>query len=126
MKASHLLAVQITGVLLFVGVLTTYSKLAGAKSEASTTASRPVHSSIEGTWKMVSYKYRDAPMTEVPKEEQTHLKFITGGNFIWVNYDPKSKEIDTSAGGKYVLESKTYVETPEFGLGDESKSMRNK
>ena len=82
---------------------------------------------VEGTWRLTSTKYGNvANFTDIPKAEQTHLKYIIGGRFIWVDYDQKTREIKSSAGGKYALSGESYKEVPEYGLGKDFASIRDK
>lgn len=91
------------------------------------TNKRAAHDRLIGAWRMVSFKYRDAAaFTDVPEAERTHLKYFTGSRFIWVDYDSKTKEMQSAAGGKYVLEGNVLKETPEFGLGTEAADMRDR
>ncbi len=127
MKATHFIAVQITIVLVLIGAFFGHSNDAAAKPAKTGVQKVSDSSKIEGAWKMTAYKYRDAAeFTNLAKEEQTRFKFITGGKFIWVVYDPKTMDIEASAGGKYVLNGSKYTETPEYGYGPDSKAMRNK
>ena len=105
-------------------VLVAGGVVAHARHEQKASEKTALHSRADGAWRLVSYKYRDADLTEVPKDQRNHQKYITGGRFIWIDIDPKTKEIHSSAGGKYVLDGNTMKETPEFGLGAESVAIR--
>jgi hypothetical protein len=105
--------------LLIAGVV-----VAHARQEQKASDKAAMHGPTDGAWRLVSYKYRDADLTEVPKDQRNHQKYITGGRFIWIDINPNTKEIQSAAGGKYVLDGKTMKETPEFGLGADSVAMR--
>ncbi len=86
-----------------------------------------VRGKLEGTWRLASHKYGSATaFTAVPREPQTRLKYITSSHFIWVVYDPKTKELQDSAGGTIVVNGNVLKETPQFGLGEGAKDLRDK
>lgn len=77
---------------------------------------------LDGVWRMVANRDWQAGspapgLADIPKEKQTHLKFITAGHFIWYTYDPATKAITESMSGTCVLNGSAYQETVEYGSG---------
>lgn len=62
----------------------------------------PKASPLIGTWEFIAPNFRS-------------VKFITPTHFIWVWFDPKTKEISNSMGGRYKHEGDSYIEIIEFG-----------
>jgi len=97
--------------LIAISLLTT-SAIPGVTSESKKQAV-----SVEGTWKLVSYKYGSAQSAFVDRSESlSRIKVINKTHFIWVDVDTSGKVIQ-SAGGKYTLTEDAYTEILEFGLG---------
>jgi len=78
----------------------------------------PEQVSIQGTWRLVMFKYGSSAsaFTEVPAASQ-RLKMITDNYFIWVSVDSVKRTIGSSAGGRYTLEGNNYTEMLDFGIG---------
>jgi hypothetical protein len=72
---------------------------------------------IVGTWRLVSYRYGDRGDLRPAPASVTALKQITPTHFEWVRYDPKTKEVRSTAGGRYTLAGNAYTETVEYGFG---------
>lgn len=122
MKARHWFALQLS-LLLLAGALF----LVPAQSGHNPDPKASMRGNLEGTWRLVSYKYGQAQQfTNLPKDQQTRLKFITATHFIWVDLDPKTKQMLTAAGGRCSLADAVYKETIEFGLGKVAKDLRVK
>ena len=78
---------------------------------------------VVGTWKMVSAKY-DGQEFQLA-EGSAHIKHVTPTQFMWATYD-KDGTVTRAAGGAYTLDGENYVETPEYGLGDDFKLIKGK
>ena len=76
-----------------------------------------------GTWKLVTAKYGGEEF-KFP-EGTTHIKHVTPTQFMWATYD-KDGTVTRAAGGAYTLDGENYVETPEYGLGDDFKLIKGK
>lgn len=72
-------------------------------------------SRVQGTWKLVSFKYGDMPSQLLPDSVQK-VKIISTNSFSWVQYLTKSKVVVESAGGTYELNGDSYIENIVFGL----------
>lgn len=70
---------------------------------------------ITGTWRLDSYRYGDTG--EFINQSRQQIKLITGNSFMWARYDPVTKKIISSAGGKYTLEGDNYSESIDYGFG---------
>jgi hypothetical protein len=79
---------------------------------------------IIGTWKLISAKYDDEEV-ELP-ELGTTLKHITPTGFVWLSYDPETKVVSRTAGGTYTLKGDQFEETPQYGLGGDFDTIRDK
>jgi hypothetical protein len=77
-----------------------------------------------GTWKLLSAKYGDDAV-DVAKLGVT-LKHITPTSFMWLSYDPETKEVSRTSGGTYTLKGDQYEETPRYGLGGDAALTRDK
>jgi type 1 glutamine amidotransferase len=69
---------------------------------------------IVGTWKLVSTKYGDAPEHTPYNGPSTRNKIINPTHFVWVEVEPSSHKLLSSAGGKYILTGNSYTETIDF------------
>ena len=79
---------------------------------------------ILGTWKLVSAKYGD---NELKLEDLgITLKHITSTQFMWVSYNPETKLISRTSGGMWKIKDDQYVETSEYGLGNDFEQIRGK
>lgn len=76
-------------------------------------ASSVNHSSILGTWQMVSFNYGKGE--KKASEDTRAIKLITPTHFIWVHYTTNNNTIYDSAGGTYTLDGDNYIENVEFG-----------
>lgn len=72
---------------------------------------------ITGTWRLDSYRYGDTGEFVSLSQSRPSIKLITGNSFMWARYDPATKKIISSAGGKYTLEGNNYSESIEYGFG---------
>lgn len=70
---------------------------------------------ISGTWRLDTYRYGDNGSFIPVGESNPHIKLITGNSFMWAIYDPASKKISESAGGRYTLEGDNYTEFIDYG-----------
>jgi hypothetical protein len=81
-----------------------------AVSATSASAEEPKQENkLIGTWKMVSPKL---------PEGYTQVKHVTPVQFIWALYDKDGKVV-SALGGSYTLKGDTYVEIPEYGVGED-------
>lgn len=65
---------------------------------------------------MIATRQAGAPgITDVPKERQTKLKFITAGHYVWYVYAPDTKGIVESLSGTCALDGDVYQETAQYG-----------
>ena len=82
---------------------------------------------IEGTWRMVSYRYggKSAPLLKV-EAGRVMLKHITPGRFAWVDYVVKTKKVSRMAGGTFTLQGGAYRETVEYGSGEDIAALLGK
>jgi hypothetical protein len=89
-----------------------------AFSATSASAEEPKQENkLIGTWKVVS--------SELP-EGYTQLKHVTPAQFMWALYD-KDGNVVSALGGSYTLKGDTYVEVPEYGVGeDQLKALKGK
>src|SRR5947209_8124885 len=118
MKARHWFVAQICLLCVLAGIA-----LVNAQSSHRSRG----HNTLEGAWRLTSYRYRDAASTDIPREQQTHLKYYTSnGRFVWVNYDPKTRDVQSVAGGRYSLDGSTLRETPEFTTAGSLADIRVK
>lgn len=83
--------------------------------------------SIEGTWRMVSFRYggKGAPLQKV-QAGRVMLKHITPGHFTWVDYAAKTKAVTRMAGGTFTLDGGAYQETVEYGSGEDITALLGK
>src|SRR5438270_540656 len=58
-------------------------------------------------------------------EGYTHLKHVTPTQFMWASYDGEGK-VEAALGGGYTLKGDSYVETPEYGVGDVLGQLKGK
>lgn len=70
---------------------------------------------ITGTWRLDSYRYGNTGSFITVEQSRWHIKLITRNSFMWSIYDPSTKKILESAGGKYTLEGDNYTETIDYG-----------
>jgi hypothetical protein len=96
----------------------------GVLSSHSQTPS-PDNSKLLGTWRLVSAVYNDEPLKDVGKKE-IQIKHITDVQFTWVAYNADTKQVTSSLGGTYSARGDSYVETPQYGLGDVLEAVRDK
>jgi hypothetical protein len=79
---------------------------------------------ILGTWKLVSAKYGNE---EIKLEDLgTTPKHITSTQFMWVSYNAETKLISRTSGGTWKTNGDQYVETTEYGLGNDFEQLRGK
>src|SRR4051812_27053486 len=71
---------------------------------------------LVGTWRNVSAVFGGQQIAR--PEGQTSLKHVTPTQFMWVTYDSEGQVVRT-AGGSYTLKGMDYVETPEYGMGED-------
>ena len=70
--------------------------------------------SLEGTWRLISYKYgEDGFFSEVPKFME-YRKILTKKNYTWVSYGENGDDVIGSGGGTYTLKGGKYVEHIDF------------
>ena len=84
-------------------------------------------SAIEGTWRMVSFRYggKSAPLQKV-QAGRVMLKHITPGHFTWVDYVAKTKKVTRMAGGTFTLNGAAYQETVQYGSGEDITALLGK
>jgi|SRR3954464_11782594 hypothetical protein len=76
---------------------------------------------IVGTWKLVSTKYGEAKEHTPYPGASTRTKIINPTHFVWLEVQNDSKNVISSAGGKYTLSGDAYTETIDFaGAGMEA------
>jgi hypothetical protein len=73
--------------------------------------------SLEGTWRLVSFKIGDAKDYTPAPAAETELKFITISQAVSFRYDNKSKEIIRGAGGRCSWKGDAYQETIQYIIG---------
>jgi hypothetical protein len=108
-------------VFLTVGVIYAASRTFGGDGPQD--PKRP-EQEILGTWKLVSAKYGDREVKVL--DLGTTLKHITNTQFMWVSYDPETKLISRTSGGTWTTKGGQYVETAEYGLGNDFETIRGK
>jgi hypothetical protein len=85
----------------------------------------PDSGKLLGTWRLVSAVYNDEPVKDVGRTE-IQIKHITDVQFTWVTYNADTKQVKSSLGGTYSIKGDSYIETPQYGLGDELDALRDK
>jgi hypothetical protein len=108
-------------VLLTMGTIYTASRTFGVDGPHD--QKRP-EQDILGTWKLVSAQYGDQAIKI--QSLGTTLKHITNTQYMWVSYDPETKLISRTAGGAWRIKDDHYVETSEYGLGNDFEGIRGK
>ncbi len=106
--------------LLIVALATTRERLPAADDgNAKSTVDRLI-----GTWKLVSAKYgdEDAPALK----SLVTLKHVTPSGFVWLSYDAETRVVSRSAGGTYTVDGDKYIETPNYGFGEDFDLIRDK
>lgn len=78
------------------------------------TASAETKPSIVGTWKLVSTKYGDAKEHTAYTGSSTRTKIINPTHFVWLEVQNDTKNVMSSAGGKYTFIRGAYTETIDF------------
>lgn len=116
--------IRLTGLALAAVVMLFITGYGCSSAKTATTVAGQV--SLQGTWKLVMFKYGSSAssFTEVPAASQ-RLKMITDNYFIWVSVDSVKRAIGSSAGGRYILEGNNYTEMLDFGLGMSSYTGTN-
>ena len=79
---------------------------------------------VIGTWKLVSAKYGDQALDLATLG--TTLKHVTPTGFMWLSYDATTRVVSRTAGGTYTLKGDKYEETPQYGLGGDFDTIRDK
>jgi len=108
--------IRMTGLAVAAIVIFIIAGYGCSSAKMTTTVTEQV--SLQGTWKLVMYKYGPSASSfrEVPEASQ-RLKMITDSYFIWVSVDSVKRAIVSSAGGRYRLEGNNYTEMLDFGIG---------
>jgi hypothetical protein len=111
---------KIAFILVALGVAAAFSPTSSTADEPAKTGAKP-DNELVGTWKLVSAKY-DGQENKLP-EGITMLKHVTPVQFMWAIYDKDGKVV-SALGGSYTLKGDKYDETPEYGLADNSDSLK--
>jgi hypothetical protein len=114
---------QISMIALFAVVATV--ALAHGHSAADEPKKADTHrdNKLTGTWKRVSAKF-DGQESALPAGF-TQLKHVTPTQFMWAVYGEDGKVV-AALGGTYSLKGDEYVETPEYGVGDNLDALKGK
>lgn len=81
---------------------------------------------IEGTWRMVSFRYGGEGVLQKVAGDRVMLKHITPGHFIWADSSAKTKKVSRMAGGTFTLKGSAYQETVEYGMGEDIQALLGK
>ncbi len=108
--------------------------LLAAPAPSTPALSKAAQGKIEGTWRMVSFKYGGMVSFRYGGEgallkvgaDRVMLKHITPGHFTWVDYNAKTKQVSRMAGGTFTLKSDGYQETVEYGSGPDIQALLGK
>ncbi|MGB0522155.1 MAG: hypothetical protein ACPGJS_04305 [Flammeovirgaceae bacterium] len=78
------------------------------------TSEKDFKPNLEGTWKLISFKYgKDQEFTKVPPFMQ-YRKMLTKAHFTWVSYGENGDDVIGAGGGTYKIKGNKYIETSEF------------
>ena len=94
--------------------------------QPSTSAPEPLtFSSLEGTWKLVSFRTEDDTTWQQHPDTRIYEKYISPTHFCWVSYDTEKDSLLGTGGGTYVFDSaaQTYTEDIRFFLPAGSSEM---
>lgn len=76
-----------------------------------------------GTWRLISSKYGGQEFQL--STDLSIVKHVTPEQFMWARYD-KQGVVVYAAGGAYSIKDGEYVETPEYGMGEDIESIKGK
>ena len=76
---------------------------------------------LEGAWKMIAQKNREAPDYQKLPDGTEEIKYVTGGRFVWMVI--QDHRITSAAGGKYTVDKDKYTESIEFTHGEGQGSL---
>jgi hypothetical protein len=108
-------------VFLTVGISCTASRTFGVDGPQD---QKRTEQEILGTWKLVSAKYGDNELKVA--DLGITLKHVTSAQYMWLSYDSETKLISRTAGGTWRIKGDQYVETSEYGLGNDFEGLRGK
>ena len=89
----------------------------------ATADAKASESKLVGTWRTVSAKFGGQEVTRA--DGHTTVKHVTPSQFMWATYDADG-QITRAAGGSYTLKADDYVETPEYGTGNDFLVIKGK
>jgi hypothetical protein len=115
---------QPRSILLVLSIVGTVTFACGMLRADDKGAQQNAEQPVIGTWKLLSAKYGDEAVDN--SKLGITLKHITPTSFLWLSYDPETKEISRSSGGTYTLQGDRYEETPQYGLGADAAATRGK
>jgi hypothetical protein len=69
---------------------------------------------LEGTWKLVSYKYGLEKQFSDVMPFIEYRKIVTKKHFTWVSYGESGNDVIGAGGGTYLIKDGKYVETSDF------------
>jgi hypothetical protein len=80
---------------------------------------------VAGTWRIVAQSADGEPVPDLGKTE-AHIKHVTDAQFTWVTYNNETKQVTSALGGTCAIAGDTYIETPQYGLGQALELLRDK
>ena len=80
---------------------------------------------VAGTWRIVSQSADGQATSDVGKT-QTQIKHVTDTQFAWVTYNNETKQVTSALGGTCAIAGDSYIETPQYGLGQVLDLLRDK
>ena len=87
--------------------------LLNTKADKPASAAQPLN--LQATWELVAATMSCMPNeSALPPTEQRKIKMITGGKFVWLQYERASGKLLALAGGSYDLKGAEYTEKLEF------------
>ena len=79
---------------------------------------------LDGAWRMVGSRNADTEEYAKLPEGLQHIKLVVGGRFVWTTV--QDGKIIRSAGGKCAVKGDKYIESVEFGSGDDAPPLAGK
>lgn len=109
MKRNFFLIVSTVVLMLVIMTISTSSNTSGTREKAVT---------LNGVWKLISYKYGTTESEFINVSESTpHIELITDSYFTWTIFDKNTKRVLSSAGGKCNFDGNLFNVSVDFGLG---------
>lgn len=80
----------------------------------SITVEKDAKNDLQGSWRLVQYKYgQDAEYNNVP-EFIKYVKNVTPSHFSWCSFNPEDGKVIGAGGGTYTVNNKNYIESTDF------------